>query len=53
MCATLWSLKTYDKIVVRLKTIKDKIDIIYYLSSLPSSLAIEPNHQAHWSMLTS
>ena len=36
----------YSEIIVRLKAIKYKINIAYYLSSLPSSLAIKSSHQA-------
>ena len=48
MDITLWSLKITHEILVRLKAIKYKIDISYYLSSLLSGLAIKPSHQANW-----
>ena len=38
-------LKRIDQIVVRLKAIKYKVDVVCYLSSYPSSLGIEPSHQ--------
>ena len=37
----------YNEIVVRLKTIKYKIDITCYLSFLLLDLAIKPSHQAY------
>ena len=37
-------------IVVRLKTIKYKMNITRYLSLMPLGLAIEPSHQAYWSI---
>ena len=40
----LWNLKTYNKIIVKLKIIKYKIDIACYLFFLPLNLAIEPSH---------
>ena len=39
-------------LIVRLKTNKYKIDITYYLSSLPLGLAIKLNHKAHQSIPT-
>ena len=42
-----------DKLIVKLKAIKYKIDIAHYLSYLPSSLAIEPSYQAQWFVSTS
>ena len=44
MGITLWNLKIYSRIIVRLKTIKYKINITYYLSFLPLNLAIEPSY---------
>ena len=41
---TLWSLETYSKIIIKLKTIKYKIDIAYYLAFLLISLAIKASH---------
>ena len=40
----LWSLKIYSGIIVKLKAIKYKIDIAFYLSFLLLGLAIKPNH---------
>ena len=38
---TLWSLETYGRIVVRLKTIKYKEDSFCYLSFYPSDLGFQ------------
>ena len=42
-----------NRLVIRLKAIKYKIDITCYLSSLPLSLIIESSHQAYLFILTS
>ena len=41
---TLSSLKTYNRIIVKFKTIKYKIDIAYYISFLPLTLTIKLTH---------
>ena len=46
----LCSFETYDKIAVKLKFIKNKINITCYLSSLPSEIAIKFGYQAHLSV---
>ena len=47
----LYSLKIYNKIIIRLKTNKYKMNIAYYLFFLSLSLAIKRNHQAYWFIL--
>ena len=44
----LSSLKMYGRIVVKLKSIKYKIDITCYLSFLFSDLAIMASYQDYW-----
>ena len=40
----LWYFEIYNRIIIWLKAIKYKIDIVYNLSLLFLGLAIKPNH---------
>ena len=44
---TLWSLEIYDRIMIRLKTIEYKINVICYLSFLFLGLVIKRSYLAY------